>query len=136
MSAPEMWRFEWERRSPFTDCEDDDSLPLSLGLGLSRPSHDHLIVELSVEVDTQQARFVVAYRSEWEIEDYITFSDTEGTMRSIAGQLGPSALYPFIREAVTSASIKSGLPPITLPVINFREFFNLEDIQIPSWQEE
>lgn len=133
VSAPELWRFEFIKHEGTSPDFDWENIPLSFNLGLSRFSTEQLGVELSIEIDIPITYVIVVYRATFEIEMLDSDpDDLERELRVVAAQVAPSTLYPFIRETVTTTSVKAGLPPLVPPIINFRSLFDPTSIDLPT----
>jgi preprotein translocase subunit SecB len=93
----------------------------------------HLTVELKTRVTAVWARVAVAYRVAFVLSGKLSESDRFLAMKELGSQIGPSMLFPFVREAITSVSQKSGMPPLTIPLIDLEQF---ADIEIPESENE
>lgn len=133
LSSPELWKLEFEQLETDDNEIDLTSLPLIFQLSVNRLSTYQVGVEFGVQItELQSLRVVVAYRIVCEIElDGATDEQLDQQLRSIAGHFLPTTLYPFIRETITTNAAKAGLPPLVLPVVNFRKMINIDELQIP-----
>ena len=135
LSPPELWRLHFTRHELPQDFSSEPP-PLLFGLGLNRIAENRLGVELSVEIkDFPPLSVSAAYRSVFEL-DANSGTDIDEQLRVIAAQVGPAALYPFLRETITSVVMKAGLPPVVPPVVNFRSVFNPKEVALPPVREE
>lgn len=137
VSLPELWRLEFVRRDA-RGSSTEANLPFSFELGLNRFSHEQLGVELTVSTDESQPIYlVITYRAVFSaiVRDENGL-DMEKEWRHIAAQLAPVVLFPFIRETVATTTMKSGLPPLLPPIINFRNVFDPDEVVVPHEPEE
>lgn len=140
MSSPKLWALRFSRTEAHDEAHDEPEAqksPLSFNLGFARPARDQLGVEFTVELSHEGAAdILVTYRADFKLEpEEGQDVDYDAAFRQIGGSVAPAAIYPFMREVVASAASRAGLPPILLPVINFRHFFKPEDISVPSFVE-
>jgi preprotein translocase subunit SecB len=133
MTVPLLWRLEFSRKEGFDGELPKEQVPLALGLAVSRVASNRVGVELSVEiVDNPAAKMQVAFRAVFTlVEENATGHDLEESLQIIAAQIAPSALYPYLRETIGTSAMKSGLPNLLLPIINFRDFFDPKEIEVP-----
>ncbi len=135
-SPPELARLSFSRDDAAATSEVDDVPPLLFGLALSRFALNTLGVELSVEIkDFAPLQIVAAYRCVFAIDVEGELGDIDQELRTVAAQIGPNALYPFLREVITSTVAKAGLPPLVPPVVNFRGVFSPEEVVLPPVSE-
>jgi preprotein translocase subunit SecB len=131
-SPPELWRLSFTRDDAASTTEIDDAPPLLFSLGLSRFAANSLGVELTVEIkDFAPLHVLATYRCVFVVEVEGEPGDIDRELRTVAAQIGPNALYPFLREAIASTVAKAGLPPLVPPVVNFRSVFSLQEVTLP-----
>lgn len=58
-------------------------------------------------------------------------ADPESAFKPFAARVGPLTMYPFVREAITSAAMKAQLTALALPVADVGALFTEDEIQIP-----
>lgn len=113
--------------------EAEAELEVQFSLATRRPEQDSLHVRLTL-------RLAHAQVFEGEITYVGTFTQTkdlgqdedgEEELRFFAAKVVPKILYPYMRETVTSTAVKAGLPALLLPVINFANVFDLDDVELP-----
>lgn len=132
LSTPELWHLSFTRHE-LSEAFSSEFPPLLFGLGLNRISFRALGVELSVEIkDFAPLSLRATYRSVFELADSVDPHEVDSQLRFVAAQLGPSALYPFIRETVVTTAQKAGLPPLLPPIVNFRSVFDPGQISLPE----
>ncbi|MCZ8203391.1 protein-export chaperone SecB [Gemmatimonas sp.] len=132
VSPPELWQLSFTRHE-LSEAFSTEFPPLLFGLGLNRITSHSLGVELSIEIkDFKPLTLRASYRAVFELEDSVDPNDTDQQLRFVAAQVGPSILYPFIRETVVSTVVKAGLPPLLPPVVNFRSVFDPNQIALPE----
>ncbi len=125
-------RVEVERLGNLPDGP-EEGLTIRFQLGLDRPSDDELGVELILRVshnDILQAE--ISYRGLFVYTGSDDHPPTDSVLRSFAARVAPSILYPFIRETLASLVVKTGLPALVLPVLNFEGVFDQEAVVIPT----
>lgn len=133
LSPPELWRLEFARKEPAGEVDESTELPLVFGLALNRVAVNKLGIELSVELkDFPPLTILVAYRSVFELDSTETGAALERDLKHIAAQVGPAALYPYVREAVSSTVARAGLPPLVPPIVNFRNVFDPDEVTLPA----
>lgn len=128
-------RFE---RLDHDGVEDTDAtLDTSFGIGVGRPGADLLNVELTVSFEKPgAARVEMAYVAQFKrTRDLPRGKSDEEFWQTVASQVGPVVLYPFIRETATSLTTKAGLGPLLLPIVNFKALFEPKEIAIPPLAE-
>lgn len=138
MSAPELWELSFRQgEMDSSGRAGDGKQQLRLGIGFTRTSRTKLGVELGVDVlGLPSTELTVKYRAVFEfVEADNAEVDIDAHFREVAAGLAPSALFPFIREAVAATASRAGMPPLTLPIINFRNFFSEEDLKVPPFEE-
>lgn len=132
LSTPELWQLSFTRHE-LSEAFSTEFPPLLFGLGLNRISSHSLGVELSVEIkDFKPLALRASYRAVFELAESVDTNEIDQQLRFIAAQVGPSILYPFIRETVVSTVVKAGLPPLLPPVVNFRSVFDPDQIALPD----
>lgn len=138
ISPPQLWAFEFVREDVDNIPEQWVNLPFAFRLGLARPEAKRLDIELLTEIkETPGLRVSVTYRATFEIDASDTGPEAlERELRIIAANIAPSALFPFIRETIATASIKAGLPPLLPPIINFQNLFDPDTVELPSLQQD
>lgn len=52
--------------------------------------------------------------------------------KQFACRVAPLTIYPFVREAITSAAMKAQLPGMVLPIANVGALFTPDEITIPA----
>lgn len=110
--------------------EAETGLEVRFSLSTRRPTEATLQVRLTLQlVHSEVFEGAVSYIG--------TFTRTgepdangEGQLRYFAAKVAPTILYPYIRETVTSVVVKSGLPALMLPIINFADVFDLDDVEL------
>ena len=75
----------------------------------------------------------MAYRADFtlEVAEGTPPEVYEAEMQRTAAYLAPATLYPFIREVVLTTIMRSGLTPFVLPIANFRQMFDPDQIVLP-----
>jgi preprotein translocase subunit SecB len=136
-SPPELAKLHFSRDDAAPTSQTNQAPPLLFSLELSRFSTNRLGVELTVEIkDFAPLQILAAYRCVFAIESDSELGDVEQELRLVAAQIGPSALYPFLREAIASTVAKAGLPAVVPPIVNFRGVFNPDEVVLPPVPDE
>lgn len=65
----------------------------------------------------------------------ITGDMSEETISMFCNVNAPAILFPFVREAFATASVKAGLRPVLLQPVNFVEMANHSRQQLPEVEE-
>jgi preprotein translocase subunit SecB len=118
-SEPQLFAVELAREPVPAPAEADD-VRVRFDLRYGRKHERHLGVELRARVEAGDwARVTLAYRVGFVFRGVIGEDELATSMRLLATQVAPQALYPFIRETVLSLTQKSGGPPITLPLVDW-----------------
>lgn len=131
-SPPELARLSFSRNDAVVASEVDAAPPLLFSLGLSRFALQTLGVELAVEIkDFAPLQILAAYRCVFSLEVEGELGEVDEDLRMVAAQIGPNALYPFLREVIASTVAKAGMLPLVPPVVNFRTVFSLDEIAVP-----
>jgi hypothetical protein len=132
VSAPELVRLDFTRHDG-VEQHVDEEIGLTYNLRLARISLYSIGIELELVADSASISCKAAYRA------IFTMELTEGTppevyepeMQRLVAHFAPSTLYPFVREAILNTVVRSGLPPFVLPVTNFRQMFDPDQIVLP-----
>lgn len=120
--------------SGIQDKKKEQKVDVNFGLTLARPSMNEIGTELAVTFrDNEYPDIEVAYRIEARVDlNEDSTVELEEALKTVAAQISPAALYPYIRETLGSLSTRAGATPIVLPVVNFRRVFDLDAITIPK----
>jgi len=87
---------------------------------------DTVSVLLQVSIDQQfegqsQVKIDVAMIGEFKLVGKTPLAEN----LEIFGRVnGAAIIFPYIREHISSLSIKAGIPPIVLPIVNFQSSFS------------
>lgn len=143
MTTPHLWRLQFEKKpkeSPaLAEPADMTKIEVHFGLQLARVSMNGLGVELSATVDGHpDATMEVAFRARYMLAGSwkdLAPDELESRLGEIARGVAPAALYPYLREALGSASARAGIEPILLPIVDFRSFFASEEVEVPPASE-
>jgi len=133
ISQPELRILEFSRKEGISPNEETVDASLEFSLGLNRPSRESVGVQLSVEVDNVPGvQMKVAYRivATLQVPDDGP-ADLDQFLKLAAVHVAPTILYPFLREAVASIAMRSGISGLVLPVVNFRQVFKPEEFTLP-----
>lgn len=100
---------------------------VNFALGVLRSGPMSIGVRLSAEFDNPgEAALKVTALTELTLEaEDLTESEADQQLAAIASQLGPVVLYPYIREYVADLTRRSGIKPVTLPILQIGRMFNL-----------
>lgn len=133
VSVPELVRLDFTRHDNAIQADDDD-FGLTFNLRLARISLYCIGTELELTL-TNSIRMScsVAYRADFtlEVAEGTPPEVYEAEMQRTAAYLAPATLYPFIREVVLTTIMRSGLTPFVLPIANFRQMFDPDQIVLP-----
>lgn len=114
--------------------------PFHLTLGVSRLAAGRIVVDLTLKSeDSGMLEFEIGYRLAIEVvpdQDQKESFEYDRVLRDIAARIGPVVLYPYLRETLSSFSLKAGLTPLVLPVMNVGTLFDPETIELPPVDEE
>jgi hypothetical protein len=132
ISVPLMRRFEFR-------CDDEpgripDGTPIKYewGMDVYRPDHFSVGVDFSVEVNVGGISGSATYRILFKIDkESPSAEDVETNLRTLASRVAPTTLYPFVREAFSSAAARCGIP-FVLPFENVGALFSPAEIELPS----
>jgi hypothetical protein len=132
ISAPRLYSIEFSRESE-DQIPDDAVAQIGFSLKLSRETRLSMGVELGVIVDGVEGLLASArYRMIVTlIEGSPEASDAETAFRQAASRLAPTILYPYVREALGTTAMKAQVPNFVLPVVNFGEVFNMDEVVVP-----
>lgn len=105
-------------------------------LGVARPSNVGLDIKLDVSLTHEGVlRAGLTYVGRF-LRLEAGAAPREEDLRFFAAKIAPTVLYPFIRETLASLVVKTGLPPLILPVLNFGEVFDPNEVEIPPVADE
>lgn len=122
--AVQVWRAEFRR----LEAEGKGSYrsDANFTIGVKRVSETVIHVELTaLSVDDPQAEFAVTARVEIEVQTELEGRELDKELAAIASRVGPVIVFPYIRELIADLSRRSGIVPITLPVINIGAMFDV-----------
>lgn len=135
ISPPELTQLEFKLGEAAGGISSWRELQFELGLRLARLAIDRLGVELEIELkNTAAIACKAAYRATYTLDLSHPNDDRaiERELRNVVMQLGPTTLFPFLRETIATTVAKAGLPPLILPLINLRTMFEEAQIEIPA----
>ena len=89
---------------------------------------DTVSVLVQVSIDQQfhgqsQVKIDVAMIGEFKLVGKTPLSEN---LENFGRVNGAAIIFPYIREHISSLSIKAGIPPIVLPIVNFQSSSNLQ----------
>lgn len=142
IGAPQIWRVEFQRQDTVSEQEghqEGRSGNPELGLGIQRWSHDTIGVQLSAKIEDVE---MISSRIDCRLELSIIPVDKEREvdfdreLRYAAARVAPVIMYPYIRETIMGLSLKAGLEPVVMPVINVAALFDPEELDVSPFSEE
>lgn len=138
IGKPELWRLDFTLKDMPIESATPAEGSVKINLRLYRLSRERLGVELSAQVEDIPSLHVNAtYRAMFELEQPPESDrEVENAVRNIGVQLGPRVLYPFVREVISDVTLRAGLSPFILPIVNLDELLKPEAIQVPSFPAE
>lgn len=108
---------------------------MEFGIRLARLASNRIGTELSLRFSDDSYKNVsIGYRIECTID--LTpdgGASLDEALKVAAAQIGPAALYPYIRETLGTLSLKAGGRPVVLPVVSFRNTFELAKVELPQY---
>jgi preprotein translocase subunit SecB len=120
--------FKAEPRRPIADQE---QVQLNFGLRMRRVSLNVLGVQLALEVrGVDGLELGISYTAAFSVEN-ADGDELDRHLRFVAAQLGPSTLYPFLRETVVSLLQKAGLPVVVPPILQLGRMMDPADVKLP-----
>ena len=132
-SHPQLRQVQFEVL-PTADPESADNA-MSLGLGVDRLGQWAVGIELTAQSeDDSPVVFSIAYRVVLTVEPVGNSGpdiDSDTTLKEVSARLGPVILYPYVRETLSSLSVKAGRKPLVLPVINAGMAFDPGEVELP-----
>jgi preprotein translocase subunit SecB len=143
VSAPVLRSLEFRRKTAETSSVvgEPPEVTVSFSISLKRISFDSLGIELGVTlVDHPRVEASAAYRAVFTIVEatpgVTSPGEVDARLAEIVRDVAPVALYPYIREAIGSASTRAGMDQLVLPIVDFRHFFAERQVAIPPVEEE
>jgi hypothetical protein len=137
LRPPTLWHASLER---VPTVEQDVSppeprSPLEFELGFGRSGLHDIDVLMTVCVnDVPGARLRVGCVASFRLEPATDDADElERQLKLVGTKNAPSVLYPYVREMMAALAQRGGLRPVTLPIINFQDFFSAENAEIPPF---
>lgn len=108
----------------------DDALDITFKLGLGRPSGNELVVQMTFRFERLhglrlELTYGVHFRRTAPVEDEDRY------WRDVATQVAPVVLYPYVRETVTALTSRAAVPPVILPIVNFKTLIDPASLDIP-----
>jgi len=133
VAGPELWNFEFQRKAEPKALSEEAMANLNFSLSITRFPERKLGVELSAIVeDPPRLKIVATFRTVFEIVAEASDAvDEEKIWRAVGALIAPGMMYPFIREMITSATQKAGLPAIVPPLVVFANVFDPNTINLP-----
>lgn len=99
---------------------------------VSRPRLLEISVDFSVKIDVGPITSLIMYTLRVQIEEGSPAAqDPEKNLRLLSARFVPITLFPYMREAFSSASIRCGIP-LSLPFQNVGALFSPEELDIPE----
>ncbi len=140
ISSPELVRLIFVRDESAEDITSWGNIQMQFQVGVARLGMHRIGIELQVELkDLPATECKVAYRAGFAIQQSEKKTENqaiEKDLRDIVLLLAPATLYPFLREAVASTAARASLPPLVLPLVNFRVLFRDLEVVIPPYTSE
>lgn len=136
ISPPQLTQLEFKLDKAAESISPWGDVQLEFELRLVRFAIDSLGVELQIELKNVEAiACKAAYRAVFAL-DLSHLKDDRGDIereiRTVVTQLGPTTLFPFLRETISTTVAKAGLPPLVLPLLNLRAMFDAAGVEIPA----
>ena len=107
---------------------------VNFGLGARFLPAGELLVELTVELSHEDVvEATVTYLgvfSREEGEEPEPVEKLREEWRFFAAKVAPTVLYPYVRETLTTLALKSGLPALVVPIVNFAGVFDPADMAL------
>jgi preprotein translocase subunit SecB len=108
-------------------------VPVTFEMELTRFGPLLLGVELTASIQDQpgltaRASFRVVFAID---ENGPQAEDPDHAFKSIAAQMGPTTLFPFCREVLTSAAQRAGVNDFTLPVLWVGRLWSPDELDVP-----
>ena len=134
ITAPALASLHFEWTGDQERVQALDELPVEYTLRLSRIASLSLAVEFGVHiVEIEGLTASAAFRMVASlVPDSPEAQKPEIAFRQFAARVAPLAIYPFVREALTSAAVKAALPAMVLPITNVGALFAQEELQLPD----
>lgn len=111
----------FQRDAVLPDAYDENAAEISIRMSTTREDEMcHVYLETDYEQTTNEQTFV---KGRVMMLGYfkMTGDMPEETIRMFCDVNAPAILFPFMREAFASASVKAGLRPVLLQPVNFVE---------------
>jgi hypothetical protein len=135
-AAPQLWSVLFARED---DVEvvpgNEEEFNLRFALALSRPHARTVTLELTGILEglpwIKERTVLVGYRMFFVVRGMIADEPLEALIRDLATRIGPSTIFPFIRETVHNLTGKTG-NPIMLPMLSWTDRFDHVDVPPPA----
>jgi preprotein translocase subunit SecB len=129
--GPDLWSAHFDR----IDLDALPSAPVRIGtehtVNLYSSHKQHLLVELETTINgAQWLEIKVVHRIGFIIRGVIDDGDRRQLLRDLGSRVAPQTLLPFARQAIMSLTQQSGLPSLTIPLLDIATDFT--DVEIPE----
>jgi hypothetical protein len=135
-AAPQLWRVLFARENDAEMVQGrEEEFNLRFGLVLSRPHARTVTLELTGILEglpwVKERTVLVAYRMFFVVRGIIADEPLEALIRDLGTRIGPSTIFPFIRETVHDLTGKTG-NAIMLPMLSWTGRFDHIDVPPPA----
>lgn len=97
----------------------EDINELKLGIGVSDQDKKTFVIVFKLKFCENSVLYNIDYKTLFKADEELDENFTDTNFAKINA---PAIAYPFLRSALSSISVLSGLPPVYLPTVNFVEF--------------
>ena len=111
---------------------DTNQIEANINIDRKNQIQDHMInviLELSFQTLNKETRNKEIDASITMVGKFIQSGETELDIQSFAQKNAPAIMFPYLREHLSSLSLRAGVPPIILPPINFVQLDNDKQIE-------
>lgn len=135
-AAPQLWSVLFARENAVEMVPGvEEEFNLRFGLALSRPHARTVTLELTGILEglpwIRERTILVTYRMFFVVRGRIEDKPLETLIRDLAIRIGPSTVFPFIRETVHDLCGKTG-NSIMLPMLSWTGRFDHMEIPPPE----
>jgi preprotein translocase subunit SecB len=135
-TLPGLWELRFARTESDEPSNSGKPPQLRLNLTLARPHDRHLIVALEVTAKAPAwSELSVSYRMAYFVRGMLDEQPLRDLLYDLGTRTGPAALFPFIREAIATATQRAGLAGVMLPMMDFGQLKWEDPIKLPEPQE-
>lgn len=110
--APQVFREEWQ-----------PEVNMDLRTGFEKLEEDTFNVLLTVTATAKKNDKVLFLAEVQQAGIFSIKGFNDEQLDHLLGSFCPGVLFPYVREAVTDASVRGGFPPLYLAPVNFDAFY-------------